>query len=115
MELTPEGLWIDPGKISPETLLQYPGTTLDGLIDCGCNDCGLRYNPLPREPEFTNSVYKNRKDRPITGDGIPHEELPSLQKETGKLPTDAMPLQTQESAVMPLPVEMPTANPNGTN
>ena len=53
MELTPEGLWIDPGKISPETMLQYAGTTLDGLIDCGCNDCGLQYNPLPREP---NSV-----------------------------------------------------------
>ena len=46
MELTPEGLWIDPGKISPETMLQYAGTTLDGLIDCGCNDCGLQYNPF---------------------------------------------------------------------
>jgi len=107
MELTPEGLWIDPGKISPETLLQLPGTTLDGLIDCGCNDCGLRYNPLPREPEFTAPVYKIGDDQPITADGIPIEELPILDQESANLPTEAMPLQKLESADMPLPVEMP--------
>ena len=108
MELTPEGLWIDPGKISPETLLQYPGTTLDGLIDCGCNDCGLRYNPLPREPEFTAPVYKISNDQPITIDGMPIEELPRLEDEGANLPTEAMPLQTLDSEDMPLPVEMPT-------
>lgn len=110
MELTPEGLWIDPGTISPETLLQYPGTTLDGLIDCGCNDCGLRYNPLPREPEFTAPVYKIRNDQPITADGIPIEELPTLGEDTEELPTEAMPLQTLDSADIPLPAEMPVPN-----
>ena len=104
MELTPEGLWIDPGKISPETLLQNPGTTLDGLIDSECNDCGLRYNPLPREPEFTSSVYKISNDQPITVDGMPLQELPNLREESAALPTEAM----------PLPVEMPAPNPNGT-
>ena len=63
MELTPEGLWIDPGKISPETLLQFPGTTLDGLIDCGCNDCGLRYTRFHANPNslhpYTTSVTIN--------------------------------------------------------
>lgn len=113
MELTPEGLWIDPGKISPETLLQFPGTTLDGLIDCGCNDCGLRYNPLPREPEFTAPVYKIRNDQPITVDGIPIEDLPNLGQEAEELPTEAMPLQIPDSADMPLPVEMPVPNANG--
>ncbi len=113
MELTPEGLWIDPGKISPETLLQDPGTTLDGLIDCGCNDCGLRYNPLPREPEFSAPVYKISNDQPITLDGMPIEELPSLGQEAEELPTKAMPLQTPASADMPLPADMPAPNVNG--
>jgi len=113
MELTPEGLWIDPGKISPETLLQYPGTTLDGLIDCGCNDCGLNYNPLPREPEFTAPVYKIHNDHPITVDGMPIEELPSLGQEAEALPNEAMPLQTPKSTDMPLPSEMAAPNPNG--
>ena len=94
MELTPEGLWIDPGKISPETMLQYAGTTLDGLIDCGCNDCGLQYNPLPREPEFSAPVYKISHDQPITVDGMPIEETPPLPGNGEDSPTEAMPLQT---------------------
>ena len=108
MELTPEGLWIDPGKITPETLLQFPGTTLDGLIDCGCNDCGLRYNPLPREPEFSAPVYKISNDQPITVDGVPINELPRLEQDAANLPIEAMPLQTLQSAEMPLPIEMPS-------
>jgi hypothetical protein len=54
MELTPEGLWIDPGKLSPDVLLSLPGTTSEGMIECGCNDCGFQYNPLPPEPRFNN-------------------------------------------------------------
>ena len=107
MELTPEGLWIDPGKISPETMLQYAGTTLDGLIDCGCNDCGLQYNPLPREPEFSAPVYKISHDQPITVDGKPIEETPPLPGNGEDSPTEAMPLQTLEPADMPIPAEMP--------
>ena len=113
MELTPEGLWIDPGTMSPETLLQDPGTTLDGLIDYGCNDCGLRYNPLPREPQFTAPVYKIRNGQPISLDGMPIEKLPSLEQEGDKLPTEAMPLQTPASTAMPFPVDMPAPNENG--
>ena len=115
MELTPEGLWIDPGKITPETLLQFPGTTLDGLIDCGCNDCGLRYNPLPREPEFTAPVYKISNDQPITVDGIPINELPRLGQGAANLPREAMPLQTLKSAETPLPVEMPSPDAGTTS
>jgi len=107
MELTPEGMWIDPGKISADTLLELPGTTLDGLIDCGCNDCGLRYNPLPREPEFSAPVYQISHDEPIKINGIPIEELPVREKIIGDAPTEAMPIQTLESNDMPLPAEMP--------
>ena len=52
MELTPEGLWIEPGELSPELLLSLPGTTSSGLIEAQCNDCGFRYDPLPPEPVF---------------------------------------------------------------
>jgi hypothetical protein len=58
MELTPEGLWIDPGTLSPEVLLSLPGTTLEGMIDSPCNDCGIPYNPLPLEPEFGDSMLR---------------------------------------------------------
>ena len=52
MELTPEGLWIDPGKISTDSLLALPGTTVEGMIDCGCTNCGLRLERVPAEPRF---------------------------------------------------------------
>ena len=55
MELTPEGLWIDPGKISPAELLTLPGTTSEGMINCGCTDCGIKLERLPDEPRFGNS------------------------------------------------------------
>lgn len=52
MELSPDGLWIDPGKITADRLVDLPGTTAYGMIECGCNDCGLKYNPLPPEPKY---------------------------------------------------------------
>lgn len=62
MELTPEGLWIEPGELSPELLLSLPGTTSSGLIEAQCNDCGFRYDPLPPEPVFRvpGSVRRGR-------------------------------------------------------
>jgi hypothetical protein len=35
MELTPEGLWIDPGPIDPDSLMRLVGTSDGGMIDCG--------------------------------------------------------------------------------
>lgn len=58
MELTPEGLWMDPGKLSPEVLLLLPGTTVDGMMECPCTDCGIPYNPLPPEPRFRDSAVQ---------------------------------------------------------
>ncbi len=54
MQLTPEGLWIDPGKISPENLLALTGTREAGMIDCGANCC-LPFEQLPQEPIFGNA------------------------------------------------------------
>ncbi len=51
MELTAEGLWIDPGKIDPDYLLTLSGTSESGMIG-GCNDCCLPRRPQPKTPEF---------------------------------------------------------------
>ncbi|MFG0268067.1 MAG: hypothetical protein ACF8AM_23365 [Rhodopirellula sp. JB055] len=61
MELTPDGLWIDPGPIEPEFLLGLVGTSEGGLIDCGVTtsnalcptpDCGMPLKEQPKEPIF---------------------------------------------------------------
>ena len=52
MELTPEGLWLDPGKISPETLLALPGATSEGMIESECTNCGIHLHKVPDEPRF---------------------------------------------------------------
>ena len=52
MELTPEGLWIDPGAVSADQLLLLPGTSADGMLDCGCTECGLRL-----ESSHTEAIY----------------------------------------------------------
>ena len=61
MELTPDGLWIDPGPIEPEYLLGLVGTSEGGLIDCGVTtsnalcptpDCGMPMKEQPKAPIF---------------------------------------------------------------
>ncbi len=61
MELTPDGLWIDPGPIEPEYLLGLVGTSEGGLIDCGVTtsnalcptpDCGMPLKEQPKAPIF---------------------------------------------------------------
>lgn len=108
MELTPEGLWIDPGKFSPESLLQMTGTTVDGLIECGCNDCGLKYNPLPREPEYSSPVYQMSHTEPVMVDGVPMDLIPEGGAESP--PTEATPLQSVEDREMALPPVTPTGD-----
>ncbi len=58
MELTPEGLWIDPGEISAGNLLDLPGTTVGGMGRV-CNDCCLPNMPQPQEPDFGNAFIEN--------------------------------------------------------
>jgi hypothetical protein len=59
MELTPEGLWIDPGVLSPETLMALGDTTW-GMIDGGCTECCL---PLERLPLESAADYPPRRTR----------------------------------------------------
>ena len=113
MELTPEGLWIDPGVISPEALVGLPGTMSDGMIECGCNDCGIRYNPLPPEPIFSDALMG------FGGDGSAGREVPSLpgqmegqyDNDPGNFDELPAPVHTgEETSPMPLPA--PAAEPN---
>ncbi|MGB7327500.1 MAG: hypothetical protein WBD31_21670, partial [Rubripirellula sp.] len=79
MEITPEGLWIEPGELSPEYLLTLPGTTSGGLIDGQCTNCCLPYNPLPPEPSFKSFLQ--------TTSGVPTQSdtgiSPALMIEAG--------------------------------
>ncbi len=88
MELTPEGLWIDPGKISPEMLLSLPGTTAGGMIECECNDCGLPYNPLPPEPEFNPPMLQTSYDQ---GESVLNEAPMMEETRVEPMPPEAMP------------------------
>ncbi len=70
MELTPEGLWIDPGKIDADMMLSLAGTTPDGIVPCQCLEgCGLPMRPLPRAPEFGM----------LQADGSPMPEVESIE------------------------------------
>ncbi|MEM9366421.1 MAG: hypothetical protein AAGD07_10530 [Planctomycetota bacterium] len=40
MELTPDGMWIDPGELEPQALLRLAGTSNGGMIDCGAFNSG---------------------------------------------------------------------------
>ncbi|MCA9140538.1 MAG: hypothetical protein KDB00_27390 [Planctomycetales bacterium] len=58
MELTPEGLWIDPGELDTDYLLSLPGTTAEALPGGNCTKCGIRIRNQPQPPDF-RGVYIN--------------------------------------------------------
>ncbi|TWU36195.1 coiled-coil domain-containing protein [Novipirellula artificiosorum] len=89
MELTPEGLWIDPVKIDPDYLLSLPGTTDSGMIG-GCNHCCLPRRPLPREPYFGLSPIDDSGQQGMIDSAIPDDDdflpAPVLQGSDVNLP-----------------------------
>ena len=72
MELTPEGLWLDPGTIYAEDLLSLPGTSAGGMLENGCKDCGIRYNPLP-SAETNSPLETNAKESSVLESRIPEQ------------------------------------------
>ncbi|WP_242632289.1 hypothetical protein [Rubripirellula amarantea] len=52
MELTPDGLWIDPGKLTSDSLISLVGTTEGGMMQNACNECCLPNRPLPQAPVY---------------------------------------------------------------
>ncbi|WP_407652533.1 TolC family protein [Aporhodopirellula aestuarii] len=69
MELTPDGMWIDPGPLDPDNLLGLVGTSEGGLIDCGhfidgenpCTPakCGLQLKTQPTEAIYNSAMYSD--------------------------------------------------------
>ncbi|WP_404307190.1 hypothetical protein [Neorhodopirellula lusitana] len=67
MELTPEGLWIDPGPIQPDAMLRLVGTMEGGMIDCGefiggdslCQpkECGITQKLQPVEAIYGTDPF----------------------------------------------------------
>lgn len=100
MELTPGGLWIEPGELSPDLLLALPGTTADGMM-YQCNDCSLPYNPLPAEPRFRDAIRAmeaenipadwmdlSEGDEPANSDGPANGDEPANSDEPAVAPED---------------------------
>lgn len=112
MELTPDGLWLDPGVISPDGLLGLPGTTIDGLIECGCNDCGLRYNPLPPEPVFMDVMQPAMQvEQAEEEPSVMYSEMPELlPSPTADEAPPEKPI-TQRKPVVRLPSTAPSDKP----
>ncbi|MGB7346904.1 MAG: hypothetical protein WBD20_21960, partial [Pirellulaceae bacterium] len=81
MELTPEGLWIDPGKLSTDELLALPGTTNDGLIDGDCSDCCINIKLPPDEPRFDKA-----REQVISVSDLPMNEIPLHTQPISDLP-----------------------------
>lgn len=106
MELTPDGLWIDPGTLSPEVLLSLPGTTSDGMIECRCNECGIPYNPLPPEPTFSNSMLQvGHTDQGVEMAAPVYVEPQSPEGYSEELPEPIQPLEDQPQ-LLPEPLPM---------
>ncbi|WP_146578399.1 hypothetical protein [Neorhodopirellula pilleata] len=62
MELTPEGMWIDPGPIDPDSMLRLVGTSQGGMIDCGDfvggdSPCQLPGCGMPLKVQPVEAIY----------------------------------------------------------
>ena len=75
MELTPEGLWIDPGDFSADDLLLLPGTS-EGMLDCGCTECGLTPERSPTEAIYGVSYQVEMLPGADANGQIPLEMIP---------------------------------------
>jgi hypothetical protein len=77
MELTSDGLWIDPGPIDPEYLLTLPGTTGEAFADNECSQCRIPIRKQPQPPNFANDFINEPEliefNRPVES----AEELPA--------------------------------------
>lgn len=68
MELTPDGMWIDPGPIDPAALLGLVGTSEAGMIECGQAPFIDGENPCT-PPACGNMEIRTQPTEPIYGRG----------------------------------------------
>jgi len=101
MELTPEGIWLDPGPLSPTQPWNF-GDGLD-MVDCGCTDCGLPLERLPVEPTYSD--WRNSHHSLSSGEGWIEAPLPPPSETILEHPPERL-----ESIDGP-PVEVPQVGP----
>jgi len=109
MELTPAGLWIDPGELQPEYLMGLPGTFGGGLIGCGCYDCGFQCHPIPVEPRFDDlleSLPEPAVQNPVDVIDEAYNEA-TMPVDPG--PIDAIPSPEDTVDEIPSPSDAPPA------
>ncbi len=103
MELSPEGLWIDPQVLRAEDLVGLPGTTAEGLSLNACNECCLPRRLPPTEPSFgvplSDQTLSDRmpSDRTLADEAFSDE---GRGEETRK---DARMIETEPADDVPTP------------
>ncbi len=100
MELTSEGLWIDPGEIDTDMMLSLAGTDAGGMIHSGLEGCGLPLRGQPQEPDFGM----------LQDDGTVMEEIetpdaPSALEPASDPPLDTLPPNEPEGTIETLPAD----------
>jgi ferredoxin len=108
MELTPEGLWIDPGSVDADQLLMLPGTSAEGMIECGCNECGLCLESSPTEAIYGTSYHLGSSEHHDVDGQTPIEispDRPPMIRDADALLDDSPP--TLEFGDEPLPDSEP--------
>ncbi|MEL6107082.1 MAG: hypothetical protein AAFU85_13650 [Planctomycetota bacterium] len=53
MEITDDGMWIDPGELDPDYLLSLPGTTYENVPE-DCTNCRVPFRHQAQPPQYNN-------------------------------------------------------------
>ena len=95
MEITEEGLWIDPGTINPDNLIGLPGTEA-AMLQVACNECCLSGKAPPTTPIYLDP---NTFSRGRGGDGLKLSDKPASLNDPGSAMEEdsqlSEPLETQ--------------------
>ena len=112
MELSPEGLWIDPGPLTANSMWVV-GDGTDGMIECGCTNCGLRLEQLPVEPTYGSANgWPQAVSSEQDWDAMPIEEVtesPMQVIEPVELPMETE-VEVPRIEQLPTPMSNPDAN-----
>jgi hypothetical protein len=101
MELTPEGLWIDPGKIDTDYLLSLPGTTTEAVPSGSCTNCGIRFRNQPQPPNYGGAFIDESRLIEIND----FEFVPTEGQPIDGQPIELGPIEVEPIDGQPIPME----------
>ncbi|MEM9588226.1 MAG: hypothetical protein AAGA03_13170, partial [Planctomycetota bacterium] len=76
MQLTPEGMWIDPGEIKSDIAIGLADSSDVAMIDCGCHSCNLSLKIQATEAIYGDVLY------PQSAEEVPMQMIPSEPEPT---------------------------------